>query len=211
MPKVAEFEVASLIVYSDTISSTSAADDQDVKIEGQTESGGVRTFVVQSATLNGQNKVTLDTPLNRVTRLYNNDTTELAGTVYVYEDGDITAGVPNDTSTVHLRVPAGAQQSRKASTSLSSVDYWIITEFYCDYLEKTGANFAEVTLEIREYGKVFLPVADIGIGTGESSRLVFEPYVIAPALSDVRLVAVASAASQDISGGIVGYLAITTS
>lgn len=56
--------------------------------------GGDDDFIVLSktATLNGQTRVALTTPLNRVSRLYNGGSTNLAGNVYVYRDTTISAG-----------------------------------------------------------------------------------------------------------------------
>ena len=107
--------------------STSAADGEEIKIEGHTISGTDLTFVVQTATLNGQTAVALGTALARCTRLLNNDSTELAGKVSAYEGGTTTAGDVDTDSEIHCIIPAGQQQSRKASTSISSVDYWIVT------------------------------------------------------------------------------------
>lgn len=187
------------------IVSTDAGDTEEVKIEGHTISGSDLTFVVQTATLTGQTAVTLTTPLARVTRVYNNAGTELAGTVSVCETGTYTAGVPDTPAKVHIQIRAGDQQSQKASTSISSTDFWVVTSFYADLLEKTAAS-ADVTLEIREPGKVFRPKATISVS--EKHRAVFEfvPYLIVPPNSDIRLVGVASAAGKDISGGIEGAL-----
>ena len=70
----------------DTISSNNSSDTQEVVIEGHTISGSDLTFSSQTATLNGQNKVTLSTPLARATRVYNNGSADLLGSVFVYED-----------------------------------------------------------------------------------------------------------------------------
>ena len=87
----------------DTVSSSSALDTGSVTIEGHTVDGnGDFTFVVQSATLDGQNKVTLTTPLARASRLYNTGSTDFNGSVYVYRDTSITSGTPDDLSFAHL-------------------------------------------------------------------------------------------------------------
>lgn len=195
----------------DTISSSSSADTQTVTVEGHTISGSDLTFVVQNTTLMGQNKVTLATPLARMTRLYNTGSTNFAGVVYGYEDQSIMSGVPQTDSKVHLMVPIGTNQSEKASTSVSSTDYWIITSYYASLLNKTAA-FADVQLQVRRFGSVFRTQADIGVSSGGGvSQLVFNPYLIAPANSDIRLIAIASANGTDVSGGTTGYLASVVS
>ena len=192
----------------DTLSSDEAVDGQQIQIEGHTESGGNKTFVVQTATINGTSKVTLSTALNRVTRVANIDGTEMTGNLYVYEDTAITTGKPTDTTKIHLTVRAGRQQSEKASTSLSSNDYWIITGISAGYLTKSGSNTVEVELQVRESGGVFRPKAKpIVIGTGTQAFENFDPYIIVPKNADVRLVAIASASGQSVTGDIKGYLA----
>lgn len=192
----------------DSVSAANSGDTQNIKIEGHTESEGNKTFVIQSATLNGQNRVALTTPLNRMTRLYNDDSTDFAGEIYGYENTSLTNGKPTDTTKIHITVPSGTNQSEKASTSLSSQDYWIITGVYADVLDKT-ASFADISLQIRPPGKVFRTVITFSASdshTGYTTPNI--PYLIAPKNSDIRLKAVADGAGTNVSGGIVGYLAI---
>lgn len=206
-----ETYVADDVNSIDTISSSSASDTEVVRIEGHTMTGGNRTFVVQTATLNGQNKVTLTTPLNRCTRVAHNDesSTDLVGEIYVYEDTAITAGKPTDTTKIHITVQAGENQSQKASTSLSSVDYWVIGSMQFNYLQKSGSNVASFRIEVREQGGVFKPKTDeITVTTGNSRDVMFAPYLIIPKNSDVRISAKTSALNQELSADINGFLAV---
>lgn len=191
----------------DSVSSSSGSDTVQVTIEGHTESGGNKTFVTQTVTLSGQTRVALTTPLNRCTRIFNAGTTDLVGTVYVYENTALTSGKPTDTTKIHCEIDAGRNQSEKASTSLSSTDYWIITNFYAGNITKTGSNSTDVRLQIRMNGKVFRTVASIACNTGSESTRSFDPYIVAPANADIRLVAQSQASGQEVVGGIQGYLA----
>ena len=153
--EIAETYVSTNII--DTISSDDGDNTQAVKIEGHTIDGnGNLTFVVQSATLNGQNKVTLGTPLARATRIYNNSGTVLAANskVYVYEDSAITTGTPDDDTKVHLIMSAGEEQSLKAATAFSKVDYGLVTSIYGGVNKKTSA-LVDIRLKIREKNGVF--------------------------------------------------------
>lgn len=206
-------ETAETYVYTnaiDSISSSNTNDDQAVVVEGHTISGNSLTFVSQTATLNGQNRVALGTSLARVTRLYNASTTNddtIAGKVYVFENDTLSAGVPQTATKIHLTTDTARQQSQKASTSISSVDYWIVTSFYASVLEKTSA-FADVELQVRTLPGVFRQQVDIAASSSSGTVIYnFNPYLIVPKNSDVRLQAVASAASTDVAGGINGYLA----
>jgi hypothetical protein len=196
-----------------TMSGANAGDTQTITIEGHTsdtDNHGVtrKSFVVQSATLEGQGKVTLDTPLNRVTRAYNANSTVLAGEVFIYEDTALTAGKPTDTTKIHLTIPVTSNQSLKAATALSWKDYWLISEVHVAVLEKAAA-FGDVSLQIREQGGVFRTVATFGANQGMDYHL--QPFLIAPANCDVRMTAVGSGASTDIAGSMHGYLAIDMS
>lgn len=192
-----ETYVADNVNSIDSISSSSAGDNQEVVVEGHTMSGNDRTFVTQTVTLQGRTRVALTTALNRATRLYNNNGTSITGPVFVYENTSLTSGKPTNTAKIHITMASGEQQSEKASTSLSSQDYWIITGIRCDQLEKSATVFSDLRLEIRARGKVFRP----GV-------IRFRPYVIAPKNADIRLTAISSASATEISGSIDGYLAI---
>lgn len=170
-----------------------------------------KTFVTQNVTLQGQTQVTLGTPLSRATRAFipsQDRAFELNGDVYIYEDDTATAGVPDTDSKCHLICESGSglNQSEKAATCLSNEDYWIISRFRGTLLEKAAA-FADVALQIREPGGIFRQVEDI---SAADRPLEFKPYLIVPKNSDVRLYALSSGASIDVSGSIQGYLAVVT-
>lgn len=190
----------------DTISSSSNADTQLVVIEGHTLSGSDLTFVVQNATLTGRTKANLTTPLYRCTRLFNNDNTDFAGNIYVYEDTAITNGVPGDTTKIHLKVDPGKNQSEKASTSFSSVDYGIITSVYGGVTSKR-ASVAEFNLQVRESGKVFRTILNWSSVQGET-RLDLEPHVIVKPNSDVRITADVSVNDTEVVAGFNSYFGL---
>ncbi len=193
----------------DTLSSSSANDGETIEIEGHTISGNDLTFVSQQKALNGQNKVTLDTPLARITRLKNVSSTELEGTVYGYVDGDITAGVPDSSGDIHIIITAGKQQSEKSSTSISKDDYWCIVGTY--FAVSRGGSTANVdySLEFRRTNGVFLPT-----GIEGSVRSNGQPFdfidsvvpVVIPKNSDTRIIAASSSMNTPVFARAVGYL-----
>ena len=193
--------------------SSSAADTGSVRVEGHTidTTTGDLTFVVETATLTGTTEALLPTPLCRVTRVVNLTATAWTGNVYVFETDTVTSGVPQTAAKIHLTVPAGAQQSLKASTAISSVDYYIITQVQASLLEKTSA-FAEVVLESRAInvsnGNVFTPRVTIETASSAGTTFIdLKPYVIIPPNSDVRLSAIADGANTDVGGWFNGLLA----
>jgi len=188
-----------------TISSSSASDTYSITIEGHTISGGVFTFVTQTLTLTGQTQKALTTALARVSRTYNNGSVDSVGRIYIYETDTSTAGVPTTAAKVHLIQEAGVNNSEKASTTLSNSDYWVITGFYGDCLEKTTA-YAIIHFEVRLAGKVFTNKVDIAANTSSPAQHDFLPYIVIPPNADIRLRASANAAGKDVSGGIQGVL-----
>lgn len=199
----------------DRIVSSSTSDTaKTVNIEYHTISGGNFTFGVQSATLTGQAPVTLATPCARVSRIYNTGATELVGNVYVYEDGTITtpANGPDDATTIHAQIPAGDQSTHKASTTLSSVDYMFITEAgaaVVDAAPGVGGTYIDIDLEIRNAGGVFRKVIEWGVSSDglNTAVLQFDPVIIVPANSDIRIRALSSKADIDVTAFFSGYLA----
>lgn len=170
------------------------------------------TFVTQEVDLNGQTKTALTTPCARLSRAYRTEqdrVTDLLGPVFFSLDVTYSGGVPSQASfSTPLTIPQSKNQSEKAASSISKSDYYIITGFGAGYLTKSGTNTAEVTLEVRKPGGVFIPIAKpIVISTGQEDSRPFKPYAIVPKNSDFRLVAVASTGNQSITGDVYGFLA----
>lgn len=188
--------------------SATDSDTQQLVVEGHTvDWNGDFYFVTQTVTLQGRTKTALTTPLARCTRAYNNGTTNLAGPVYFAEDVTFTAGVPQTASAVHLMIETAKNQSQKASTTISKVDYWIVTGFKGTLLTKANTAFVNIELQIRRKGKVFREQEEISCIAGGTSNFDFNPYLIVPANSDVRLLATADTNGRSASGSIQGYLA----
>lgn len=195
----------------DTISSSSASDNQTITLECHTVTGtGVNqqfTFMVQTVTLNGQNKVLLPTPVARVSRAYNANGTELQGAVYVYEDTTIVAGVPSDLTKAHAKIEAGFQQTLKAATTFSNVDYYIVTGGFGAVSNKQAAN-VDFYLEFKLPGGVFREAAAVSASsTGANFNIVLDPCVIIPKNSDIRVTCEASASGAVVFSSFQGYLA----
>ena len=192
------------------ISSSSPSDTQEILLECHTVEGtGVNskfTFLTQTVTLDGQNKVALNVPVARVSQAYNNDGTELQGRVTVYEDTAIVGGVPTDTSKIHIDIPAGLQSSFKAATTFSDKDYYILTGGFGSISIKQDAA-ADFYLEIREAGKVFRQVAAVSASSGGSWQIELDPAVIIPKNADVRITAESSTNNAVVYGVFKGYLA----
>ena len=192
----------------DKFSSSSGSDTQEITVEGHTIADGVLTFVSQTVTLAGQVETALTTPLARVTRLVNNNSTDFAGDIYVYEDDTVSAGVPQTASKIHMKVTEG-NQSEKCSTSISNTDYYIITGF-SGYCYDKAAAVVEFIGEMREVGatnKAFKRVYSTAGGNGAPTVEAFDPPFIIPKNYDLRVRAKADGANTDVGASFNGYLA----
>jgi hypothetical protein len=170
------------------ISSSSTLDNQLIRLESHTVDGdGDFTFVVQTVQLDGQNKVSLPTPVARVSMAINSNSHNLVGSVYVYEDTAISAGVPVDLTKAHIQIPAGSNQSFKAATTFDKETYAFITQGFGGVGNKQTANI-EFELQVRPKGGVFQTGAAIIAGSSSGNFNVnLDPVAIVPANSDVRI------------------------
>ena len=196
----------------DKISSSSGSDTGTVVVEGHTVVGtGVDakyTFVIQTVTLAGQTETALATPLARASRLYNPNETDLVGGVYVYEDDTVTAGVPQTTDKIHLRILAGEQQSYKCATTFSNTDYAFITGAVFAVNKKQTA-VADFEIQVRSPGGVFRPQARVSAASDGSNlaKVDFRPFLVVPKNSDVRVTAAANAAGVEVNASFQCVLA----
>lgn len=142
----------------DSISSDNAADTHDITIIGLDIN---YNQVVQTATLNGQNRVALDTPLLRVNTTYNASSTTTQGIIYVYVNTAITAGVPDDLTQVRSsiqRIGGGAGPDYSNEISTSSV--FTVPAGYTGYIifgktTVSDSKALELSFWGRPYGSVF--------------------------------------------------------
>lgn len=206
----------------DSIVSSSAGDiTQAIVIDGHTIDGsGNLTFVTQDAILDGQSEVALAISLARVDAAYvkasgifGTDPAALIGIVSIYDNTDgITAGVPNTAAATKLTIPAGDTQGHKAATSMSSTDYWIITEFDAGVGNAGGAaNRITVRMEIRDVpnGGAWLPMfGEIVLVVGQdATQEKFLPPLIVPKNHDWRIVAKSDSNTAEVFAAASGYLA----
>lgn len=195
-----------------TVISDNGADTMDIDFyEGHDWNSGNTLFVKEdtNTTLTGTTAKALPTGLARTTRA--RLTQPCTGNIYFYEGGATTSGVPNDKTTIHMIIPAGEIQTQKASTTISSQDYWFITGGKATVLEKTS-SWAQIRIEIKPVSSTyFYPVTEwIGVSDASGSRPLLDPddpIIVVPKNHDVRIFAKSNTAGVHVAGGITGYLA----
>ena len=204
---VHEILVASNLITS--VVSSSASDTGSFYYEGHTISGSDASFsgVTNGTNLTGQTIKTLDTALFRITRA-RMLTSPAVGTIYFYEGGAVSGGVPTDLTKVHTIIKAGDVQTQKASTTTSSSDYWFIDSFTASVLKKT-ASFAQFRIESKPItGTLWYPQTQwVSVSNSSGTVQINLPEIlIIPKNYDVRLVAIADGAGTHLSGGMSGWL-----
>lgn len=196
----------------DTLSSSESADqDIPIYIEGFTYSSGVLTFVTQTVNTDasdGQTKVLLTTPLAGCSRVRGVTT----GDVYIYEDGAITAGVPDDTSKIHNQLVAGENTSLKAGTSIVDSNYFILTRFWANVGKGSGAAAADVRLRVANLGDAvlgneFFTLKEKAINLNKGLDDTYTPFQIIKPNSHILVTASASTGTVSISAGFDGFFA----
>lgn len=136
----------------DSISSVSASDSVTVEVQGQTLDG---VQVVQNATLNGQTRVALTTPLNRVYRIKNIDSTDLVGHVVVYENTTISGGIPVDKTKLRAVVHPENNQTEMAIYRIPSGKRGYMRSFYSATAGANKDTSYIIRLKARKDGGVF--------------------------------------------------------
>lgn len=192
------------------ISSSSNSDVSEVRLEGHTVTGTGEdqkfTFVTQTVTLQGRTPVALSTPLARASLLENNNGVELVGRVSVYEDTDVTNGVPDDETKIHITIEEGFQESFKAATTFSDQDYYILTGGFGSVSKQSNA-VVDFYLEVRQAGKVFVQRAAISATNSGPWSIDLDPAIIVPSNADVRITAEPDTNNAVAFGVFKGYLA----
>lgn len=212
-------EVAETFVSTNAITtaiSDSGSDTQNIVLhEGHTISAGDLTFFADTTVqaLTGTTPITLNTAGARNTRA--RLSSPAVGNIYFYEGGSVMAGVPDDDAEVHMIIPAGEIQTQKASTAISSVDYWFITGATCSVLEKT-ASWVQARIEIKPITATYFYPITQWVGVSDNSGTINllgqnDPFLIIPPNHDVRLVAIADNASTPVAGGMQGPLGLIVS
>lgn len=154
----------------DTISSSSANDDMMIAVYGLDENlvptpNPLNPDEPQYVTLNGQNKVSLSTPVNTIWRLQNvsgrpditgsGTAKSIEGTVYTYRDTDITTGVPDDASFIEAVIVDGNNQTLMCQFVVPKGYTAIFADAYLAITKKQNTN-AAIKWCSRPYGSVSL-------------------------------------------------------
>jgi hypothetical protein len=184
-----------------TLSSSSAADTQLIRVYGQTADN---VEIIQDVTLSGQSKVSIPTPLHRVYRMYNTNSSDIQGAVYCYVDGTITNGVPDTASSVRAVIEGSNNQTEMCIYTVPANRIgWFLGGFVST--SRVGNNSAICTWERRDKGGVFRLQSRVALnGSGANQFPYAYPIPLGPmqAGTDLKLsVKDVDAINTGVSGG----------
>lgn len=136
------------------ISSNNALDITPITVQGL---GADFKEKEQTITLQGRTRLTLDGTWSRISRVFNSDSSDVAGNVFVYTNGTNTLGTPTTPNTVKAVIENGHNQTMQAIYTVP-INYQLNLSSYhlsCD--AKTSNTTANLTIKlvVREKGSVF--------------------------------------------------------
>ena len=168
----------------DSISSSNDNDTQDMLIIGLDENW---EKVNQTITMTGQTRKALDTPLIRVYRAINMGATDIAGDAYIYENGDIAGGVPDDSSTIRAMIRGDNNQTLMCVYTVLAGKEAVFMSGYVALSKGRSGVLADFSWRARPFGGVFQVKSKIGLVSAGTSTWIYHygVPVMLPAKTDI--------------------------
>jgi hypothetical protein len=200
------FLSSSAVLYA---SSTDGSDTVDINVQGLDANWDMQE---KSVTLTGTSQVAIGGSWMRVFRAFNEDSTNLAGDVYIAETDDTTAGVPDTATKIKAKIVLAKQQTLMAIYTVPNGYTAYMTRWYASQAVHKS-SWAIIELQKRESGGVFRTQRHVGINSGGGSQW-NEPLNIAipfPGKTDIKVVVVeVGADDQDIAAGFDMFILADT-
>jgi len=136
----------------DSISSENTGDTQEVEVQGLDED---YNLIVQTATLAGQARVALATPLIRVFRAKNNNSVDFTGHVFVYVNGTLSGGVPVVNADIRAVIHPENNQTEMAVFTIPAGKIGYMRSWYASTAGAKRDSAHTIKLLARPFGKVF--------------------------------------------------------
>jgi len=188
------------------ISSSEGADTQQITVRGLDADWNDQEVTV---TLAGQTETVIGTSITwiRAFRAFNANSTALTGTVYIYADDTVVAGVPQTNNKVRAIITIGEDQTLMALYSVPLGKEFVVTAWYAA-LTGTAVAAPIVRLKTREFGKSFRTTELRTLNsTGNSSAdRAYALPIRFPAKSDIKMDTTANAANTKVAAGFDGFL-----
>jgi len=173
------------------ISSNNDNDTMPIRVQGLDENFKEKE---QTITLQGQTKLTLDGTWSRINRVFNDDTNDVAGNVFVYTVGDETDGEPDTPSTVKGIIENGHNQTMQAVYTVPINNLFHLSSYHLSCDAKVSNVTANLTLKlvVRLKGSVFRTQEIIAVSNSSPSVIKLDMPLPIPGGSDVMFQVVSS-------------------
>ena len=188
------------------ISSSNAGDTtQTVEMEYLDSTYAEKTV---TATLNGQNQVSIATDVFRVQRCINSSGTDFAGDIYLAETDTLTAGVPDTASKIKDKIGSVNGSGTSRNQSLSAIftvpagKTWVV---HHHYVASKKLDDMTSTFRFRAEGKVFRALADAHVFEN-TFTLPTLAVVTFPEKMDLQTLAISSIAASEGDTATYGIL-----
>lgn len=188
---------SSAVLYA---SSSDGGDTVDINIQGLDANWDIQT---QSVTLTGTAQVAISGSWMRVFKAYNEDSTDLAGDVYIAETDTTSAGVPDTASKIKAKVILSKQQTLMAIYTVPNGYTAYMTRWYVSQAI-SKSSYAVIELLSRENGGVFRTKRHVGVNSDGGSQWnePLNPAIPFPAKTDIKVnVVEVGASDMDIAAG----------
>lgn len=136
----------------DSVSSSSTSDTFEVTVEGLDLDYNV---VTQTVTLSGQTRVALITPLLRIYRMVNTNSTDNVGHVYCFVNTALSSGVPTDTTKVRAVMQPGNNQTLMAVYTIPAGKTGYVRDWYASTAGANKNSNYSIELRARPVNSVF--------------------------------------------------------
>lgn len=193
-----DFATAAETLY---ISSSDNGDVVNITVEGLDASWDEQS-VTQA--LVGQTKTEIGSSLTwmRSHRVFNAGSTALAGTVYIYADDTVTAGVPDTPGQIRAIITQGDEQTLMAVYTIPNGKTGFLMNWYASLTGKKDM-FATVKMKKREFNGVFRTQEFLELASSGSSYLQHEfdlPDSV-PGKTDILITSDSSANNAGVAAG----------
>lgn len=173
------------------ISSNNDNDTMPIKVQGLDENFKEKEEVV---IMQGQTRITLGGKWSRINRMFNDDTNDIAGNIFVYTGGDNTLGEPNSASDVKAIIENGHNQTMQAVYTVPINNLFHLSSYHLSCDAKVSNTTANLTLKlvVRQKGSVFRTQEIIALSNSSPSVIKLDMPLPIPGGSDVMFQVVSS-------------------
>ena len=155
------------------ISSNNDLDTMPIRVQGLDEDFKEKEEVVK---MQGQTRITLGGKWSRINRVYNDDTDDIAGNIFVYTNGANTDGEPDTPSTVKAIIENGHNQTMQAVYTVPINNLFHLSAYHLSCDAKAPNTTANLTLKlcVRRKGSVFRTQEIIALSNSCPSVIKFD-------------------------------------